>query len=402
MKRFFILILISLMPSLMLVAANKDRYVVMVSLDGYRWDYSKFYDTPLMDRLAADGVESGLIPCFPSKTFPNHYSLATGLHPDHHGIIANSFLDRKNGVTFALSNGVTRDDPRFWKGEPIWLTAKRQGVKTAVFYWPGSDVAIQGEYPDLYHKYNVEKRLNLAERVDGIIKVMNAPEAERPHLVMAYMEEPDASGHAYGPQDKKTRKAVQYVDSLLNVLYDNLMSLPYASKIDFLVVSDHGMAFVTPERIVTIRDKLKPEWIEAIEGDMPANIYCRPQCADKVVAALKDVQHIRVWKKNEVPAMYHYGTNEYCGDVIVSPDLGFVFTDNVSGKAGGMHGFDPNYNDMHALFRAVGPDFKHANHPHFPNTAIYPLVCHLLGITPAPNDGTLDDVKDIIWLEANI
>lgn len=373
--------------------AKSDRCVVMISLDGCRWDYPQWYDTPFFDYLAEQGVEAGLIPSFPSKTFPNHYTIATGLYPNNHGIIGNSFLNRETGETFSISNKKTKNDGRYWGGEPIWLTAKHQGVKSAVFYWPGSDIEINGEYPDSYLVYDDPDHWSYDRRVDGILAVMQ--QKDHPQLIMGYMEEPDHNGHAYGPQAKETRQAVELMDSLLHRLYDGLMSLPYAENIDFLVVSDHGMTLVTPERQITIKNKLKPEWIKAVEGSSPANVYANEGCTDSIYNALKNVDHLRVWKKGQVPEIFHYGTNLNCGDVIVSPDLGFVF-DDAEVKASGQHGFDPYFNDMHAIFRAVGPDFKHIKTDHFPNIDVYPLICHLLGITPAPCDGKLEEVNHLL------
>lgn len=392
MRKIFLLVFLMLAVGLASEAKN-DRVVVMISLDGCRWDYPLWYDTPFFDSMAEKGVEAGLIPSYPSKTFPNHYTIATGLYPDHHGIIANSFLDRETDTVFSLGDPATKGQGRFWGGEPIWLTAKHQGVKTAVFYWPGSDVAIKGEYPDTYYIYDTDERLPMEVRVDEILKTMQKD--DHPQLVMSYMEEPDYSGHAFGPQARETRKAVQRMDSLMQRLYNGLMALPYADNIDFLVVSDHGMALVTPERRISVKDKLKPEWVYSIEGNMPAHIYANEGCQDSIYNALCNVDHVRVWKKGDVPEIFHYGTNRYCGDVIVSPDLGYIFTD---GKvtAGGQHGFDPYFNDMHALFRAVGPDFRHMKFNHFPNVDVYPLVCHLLGIKAAECDGDLNEVKDIL------
>lgn len=395
MKKLLFLFLLIFFVNTSINGELRDRYVVIVSLDGFRWDYSEWYDTPLLDSLAKKGVKSGLIPCFPSKTFPNHYSLATGLVPDHHGIIANSFLERKTNTVFSIGNKKTKSISRFWGGEPIWLTAKKQGCKSAVFYWPGSDVAIQGELPDIYHLYDSSNRIPLEERFDSMLVAMNKGENERPRLIMGYLEEPDYSGHTYGPQDKRTKKAVEGLDSLLMHLYSGLMALPYAEKIDFLVVSDHGMAVVNKENQIPLMSHIKEEWVERIEGDMPANIYVKPGHQDEVFNALKDIHHLSVWKKGEIPEDLCYGTNENCGDVIVSPDLGYIATDKVFSE-GGKHGFDPGFNDMHALFRAVGPDFKNCEIKHFRNTSVYLLICRLLGLQPADNDGCYKDVESML------
>ena len=152
------------------VYGKSGNTTVVISLDGCRWDYPLWYDTPMFDFMAENGISSGLIPSFPSKTFPNHYTLATGLYPDHHGIIANSFLDTESGEVFSLSDPEQKTNPKYYGGEPIWLTAKRQGLRTAVFYWPGSDVPILGQHPDTYFNYDDKPRLSAKQRINGIIE----------------------------------------------------------------------------------------------------------------------------------------------------------------------------------------------------------------------------------------
>ena len=390
-----ILTLILTITALLSACAKNDQVTVIISLDGFRWDYTQWYDTPFLDRMAQEGVEAALIPSYPSKTFPNHYTLATGLYPDHHGIIGNKFINRATGKKFSLSNREVKHDAHYYGGEPIWLTAQRQGLRTAVFYWPGSDVAVQGKYPDKYFNYDQEPRLTFGQRIDGILKQLRRPEAKRPQLIMAYFEQPDHNGHVYGPQAKQTRIAVMEIDKLISNLYERIQKLPISDKVNFIVVSDHGMTLTMPEKHIDARQYLKKEWYYDIEGDAPANIYVREGCADSICLALQGVDHIRVWHRTEVPYYLHYGTNENVGDVVIDTELGWLFSDKKA-EYGGTHGYDPSYNDMHALFRAVGPAFKHISLPHFPNVDVYPLLCHLLGIEPAPNDGSLNIVKRML------
>lgn len=390
-----ILTLILTITALLSACAKNDQVTVIISLDGFRWDYTQWYDTPFLDRMAQEGVEAALIPSYPSKTFPNHYTLATGLYPDHHGIIGNKFINRATGKKFSLSNREVKHDARYYGGEPIWLTAQRQGLRTAVFYWPGSDVAVQGKYPDKYFNYDQEPRLTFGQRIDGILKQLRRPEAKRPQLIMAYFEQPDHNGHVYGPQAKQTRIAVMEIDKLISNLYERIQKLPISDKVNFIVVSDHGMTLTMPEKHINARQYLKKEWYYDIEGDAPANVYAREGCADSICQALQGVDHIRVWHRTEVPYYLHYGTNENVGDVVIDTELGWLFSDKKA-EYGGTHGYDPSYNDMHALFRAVGPAFKHISLPHFPNVDVYPLLCHLLGIEPAPNDGSLNIVKRML------
>ncbi|MBP3739366.1 MAG: alkaline phosphatase family protein [Muribaculaceae bacterium] len=396
MKRI-ILFFVTLALAVAAVAAGRDTYTVIVSLDGFRWDYTEAFDTPFFDQLAQQGVKAVMMPSFPSKTFPNHYTLATGLVPDHHGIIGNKFRIRDTGKRFSLSDIETRTDPNNYGGDPIWLTAKRQGVKSATIYWVGSDVPIKGEYATYWKDY-LKDRLTHEQRIDEAVRLLSLPEKERPHLVMVYFEEPDASGHHNGPITRQTRQAVERMDSLMSVLGQRLASLPIASQINLIITGDHGMTWVSPERQLLAMDFLKEKWVKSIENDFPALIYAaEPQYIDSIYNTLKQVDHIRVWRRGELPAYLNYGTNKNMGDVVVLADVGWVF-DKKPKKDLGTHGYDHTCSDMWVGFRAIGPDFKQGyTRAHtFHNVSIYPLLCHLLGIVPSPCDGSLDEVSDII------
>lgn len=385
LRRLFLTILATLTIE---AFATQKHITIVISLDGCRWDYPLWYDTPTFDYFAEHGIESGLIPSFPSKTFPNHYTLATGLYPDHHGIVANSFFDTENGEVFTLNNAEQKLNPKYYGGEPIWITAQRQGLRTAVFYWPGSDVEIMGTHPDTYFNYDAKPRLTLKQRIDGIIGQLSKPEAERPQLIMAYMEQPDANGHRYGPQSKETRQAVMMVDSLIGHLYTVICNHGLQQRVNLVVLSDHGMTWVDDTHAIHVSHLLKKEWVRAIEGEIPACIYANENYTDSIYNALKGIDHARVWRKTEVPEYLHYGTSSRIGDVVVVPDIGYIVYEKPF-DAGGTHGFDPNLLDMHTMFRAIGPDIPHQKLAHFPNVNVYPLICHLLGIAPALNDGEL-------------
>lgn len=399
-KLRFLLCLVAafvLLPYCQAGGKAEKHYTVVVSLDGCRWDYPLWYHTPFFDLMQERGVSAGMMPSFPSKTFPNHYTLATGLYPDHHGIVANTFFDRTTGKVFSLGDSVTKYDARFYHGEPIWLTAQRQGLPTAVVYWPGSDVPVMGHFPDTYYRYDDLPRLTFGERVTRVVDMLRQPVAKLPRLVMVYFEQPDAYGHDFGPQGKATGRVVASMDSLMQVLWSALQQLPIAPDINLIVTSDHGMTATSDARTVPVRRYLKPAWVERVEGDLPGQIYVRPGCIDSVCNALAGVPHLRVWRRAQIPSYLHYGTNAMIGDVVALPDLGWLFTDKKI-RSGGTHGFDPTFNDMHALFRAMGPDFKvgYAKADHFRNVDIYPLLAHLLGIQPAANDGDFDEVSDMM------
>ena len=398
MKRLLYFVLLMALLPWKVEAAGRDTYSVIISLDGLRWDYLDTYDVPFMDLLARQGVKAVMQPSFPSKTFPNHYTLATGLTPDHHGIIANTFWDRDRGVEFSLSNKVTRSDGRYYGGDPVWLTAKRQGVMTATVFWVGSDVAVKGEYPTYWHDYQTEK-IDFQGRADEIIRLLSLPENKRPHLVMAYFEEPDHSGHEYGPLHHMTRHALEDLDRLLSRLWARIQLLPIADKVNLIITGDHGMASMDPKRFVDIDNVLPKRWYDRFCNDYPTLIYAsEPQYIDSICDALQRVDHIRAWKKADLPAYLGYGTNRNMGDVVVLPDVGWLFADKPSMTQHGSHGFDHLAADMQVGFRAIGPDFKvgYERKDRFRNVCIYPLLCYLLGITPSPNDGSLDEVRDML------
>lgn len=361
---------------------------VIISLDGCRWDYPLMYDTPFLDSLGREGVSAVMRPSFPSKTFPNHYTLATGLVPDHHGIIANRFYDVASGRTYSIGDTLTAKDPSFYGGEPIWLTAKRQGVKVGVVYWPGSDVAIQGQYPDYWQDYARRPLLTFPERVAEIERLMKLPEGERPQLVMAYFNEPDHSGHSFGPASKEVKAAIESLDRLLGMLYADLRALPYGADINFIVTSDHGMAQTSPERTIRLSDYLQPDWCERIMADLPTLIFPKKGRESAIMKALEGVPHIRAWRREDVPAYLRYGTNRNVAPIVVLPDEGWTVSED--GRViPGNHGFDPTSPELNVPFRAAGPDFKHGYvmKTAFDNTAVYPTLCRLLGIEPAECDG---------------
>jgi len=398
MRRIILLVLLMAVLPWQAWAAGRDNYTVIISLDGLRWDYLDAYDVPFLNQLAREGVKAVMQPSFPSKTFPNHYTLATGLTPDHHGVIANIFWDRERGVEFSLSNKVTRADGKYYGGDPVWLTAKHQGVKTATVYWVGSDVAIGGEHPTYWRDYQTDQ-LDYPGRVSEIVRLLSLPEKDRPHLVMAYFEEPDRSGHSYGPMNRMTRRAMESMDLLLSNLWARIQQLPIAGQVNLIVTGDHGMTSVDPKRFVDIDDVLPRHWYERFCNDYPTLIYASaPQYIDSICDALQGVDHIRAWKRADIPAYLGYGTNKNMGDVVVLPDVGWLFADKPSTKQRGSHGFDHTAADMQVGFRAIGPDFKvgYEKPERFSNVCVYPLLCYLLGVTPSPNDGSLDAVRDML------
>ena len=373
---------------------QKRNLTIVVSLDAFRWDYPTIYNTPWLDSIAANGVAATMVPSYPSSTIPNHFTLATGLVPDHHGIVNSQFWAPEKGELFSMGDSATRYNPYYFGGEPIWVTAKKQGVKSASIYWVGSDVAIQGLYPDYYLRWDNEPRLTYAQRVDEALRIAKLPESERPSLLMVYFDEPDWTTHHYGPVAEESEAVIEQLDSLMGILYRGLKELDYG--VNLIVTSDHGMTEISDEKFISIEQTVNPDWVERIVSTNPTSIFCKEACRDSLFEQLSKVKHISVWRKEEVPAHLNYGSSNHLGDIIVAPDLGWQFATTPRGL-NGAHGYDINEPDMQIIFRACGPDFKCGyTLPHtFSNVDLYSILAELLKIEPAKTDGSLEKVQEL-------
>ena len=373
---------------------QKRNLTIVVSLDAFRWDYPTIYNTPWLDSIAANGVAATMVPSYPSSTFPNHFTLATGLVPDHHGIVNSQFWAPEKGELFSMGDSATRYNPYYFGGEPIWVTAKKQGVKSASIYWVGSDVAIQGLYPDYYLRWDNEPRLTYPQRVEEALRIAKLPESERPSLLMVYFDEPDWTTHHYGPIAEESEAVIEELDSLMGILYRGLKELDYG--VNLIVTSDHGMTEISDEKFISIEQTVNPDWVERIVSTNPTTIFCKEGCRDSLFEQLSKVKHISVWRKEEVPAHLNYGTSNHLGDIIVAPDLGWQFATTPRGL-NGAHGYDINEPDMQIIFRACGPDFKRGyTLPHsFSNVDLYSILAELLKIEPAKTDGSLEKVQEL-------
>ena len=268
-------------------------------------------------------------------------------------------------------------------------------MKAATIYWVGSDLNDDNSHASFWYDYG-KPLISYEERVHKALEYLQLPEPERPHLILLYLDEPDHTEHTFGPNSEEACKAAKLVDESVGKLYDGLMQLPIANKINFIVLADHGMASVHPSRVVNPDDYLKTEWYEHMIIGIPTSIFTKPEYRETIFNTLKGIPHLSVWKKEEIPAYLHYGTSNRIGDIIVAPDMGWEFRNTPRGGYGA-HGFDPTDPYMHAIFRAVGPAFKQGYIARqFENVDIYSLICHILGIQPAPCDGELDRIKHIL------
>jgi predicted AlkP superfamily pyrophosphatase or phosphodiesterase len=404
MMRFFHLVIIAvavllLLPSCRTNIDRKTPFVVIVSLDAFRWDYDSIYGTPELNDMAARGVKAErLIPSFPTKTFPNHYTIATGLYPDHHGLVNNSFYAPDLGLVYRIGDRAMVSNGAFYGGEPLWVTARKQGMKTASFYWVGSEAPIMGIQPDYWKPYDDE--VPFEDRVDTVLKWLSLPAGERPHFITLYFEEPDAVSHVYGPVCPETGTVVRSLDSLLGVLRTGLSTLPYADKINLIVLSDHGMTEVDRSRYNYIFDTLPEAMVSRIVGGNPVwAVEPVEGMTDSVIYYLNLQHGIKAWKKEDLPEHLHYGTNQRIPAVVLIADPGWTagVRPEPSRYNKGDHGYDWECRDMHAIFYAEGPAFKQGFATDtLLNIDIYNIVTDILGLKPAPNDGSRERMSPLL------
>lgn len=375
------------------------NYVVLVSFDSFRWDYNKIYNTPNLDRMAHEGVKADwLVPSFPTKTFPNHYSIITGLYPDNHGLIDNSFPAPDLGLFFRISDRAVVENPAFYGGEPVWVTAEKQGVRSASFFWVGSEIPIEGKHPTYWKKY--DEKVTYKARIDTVIKWLAYTPDKRPEFVSLYFDEPDLSSHDFGPISSETGRLVTYLDSIVGVIRVKLSSLPHAKRINLIVLSDHGMGPVSPERYINLREVVPDRMIASVSGGNPVYMINPAEGkADSVLYLISLVKGIKAWRKSELPTRLHYGTNQRIPEIVVIADSSWSLgtrSDRSSIK-GGAHGYDNANSDMFSIFYAAGPAFKKGYEiKKLNNVDIYNLICKILDINPARNDGDPEHIEGML------
>ena len=387
-----------------LVSCRKDpegpqeKYVVMLSLDGFRWDYPDRFATPNLDRLAAGGVKAeALIPCFPTSTFPNHYSMATGLYPDHHGILLNRFYDPLLDAHFHMGDRSAVENAAFYGGEPIWVTAEKQGIRTATYFWVGTEAPVQGMFPSTWKRY--EHGFPFAARIDSVVSWLNRPPENRPRLILFYMDEPDTRGHVLGPEGEAIGNTITWLDGFVGDLKEKLDGLGMADRINLIVTSDHGMASTSLDRYIDLADHIPPSWVEVIEGYSPIMLIgAREGYHDSLRAVIENIPHVGGWPAEEVPDRLVFGSNPRALDFVLLADSAWsIGWQRGPGQAKGAHGYDNANTDMHAIFYAAGPDFRQGHvQPPFVNVDIYSLIAHLLDLQPAHTDGSLENIRSML------
>jgi len=382
-------------------AAQQSRhYVVLVSLDGFRYDYAAKYGATHLLAIAAHGASTpeGMIPAYPSLTFPNHYTIVTGLYPEHHGIVGNEFYDPARKAKYSYTDAKTNADGSWYGGTPLWSLAEQQGMRSACFFWPGSEAEIAGKRPSYYLHY--DGKYPDALRIDQVIAWLKLPPAQRPHFITLYYANVDHAGHEFGPNSPQVAEAVKRVDALMGTLEKDLDALHM--PIDLIVVSDHGM------------EKIQGGWLTLgqfapLDGFVTAGslLYApNEQAANAAYQKLKAASsEFMVYRRANVPAELHFNSNPREGDPVIVARGPYAIRaeappPGIEDRAPllGNHGFDPfMMPSMKAIFYAEGPDIRRGvKLKSFENVNVYPLIVKILGLDSPPVDGSLNVLSGIL------
>jgi predicted AlkP superfamily pyrophosphatase or phosphodiesterase len=362
----------------------KKHYVVLISADGFRYDLAEKYHASHLLKLAKKGVKAAYMqPSFPSLTFPNHYSIATGLYPAHHGLVDNSIYDKLRNEYYTIRNTKAVSDSFWYGGTPIWVLAEQQNMLSASFYWVGSEAPEKGFRPTYYYKYN--EKINIDRRIDEVKKWLQLPEERRPHLITFYFPEVDHAEHKYGVESEETRAAVQFIDSSIEQLTKTLGALQL--DIDYIFVSDHGMLNVDVKNPLALPQSVDTAKFRVIPGSSLIHLYAKNTADIEPTynAIKKEAIDFDLFRASEMPAKWHYGATDdkynRIGDILLVPHPPRFFNFGNRTPQLGHHGFDPEMTEMRATFYAWGPDFKkHMYIPGFENVHVYPLIAKILGL----------------------
>ena len=395
-------------------AGGEAPIVLLIGIDGLRWDAIDRNPAPTLRAWAKHGVRAqGLIPVMPSVTFVNFYSIATGLYANHTGVVSNATYSRK---LKRIMERQTHGESVWWGGEPIWVTAEKQGITTAAMFWLGSEARIAGKRPTYWYPYQHNKPK--PERVQQILDWLAMPEAKRPHLLTLYFSDVDTAEHRYGPETPEEAFAIADVDRNLAQLKAGIKALGLQNRVNIIVVSDHGMTKVKPEPMIYLDDYINldevmvPKFvsINGPSGGPFVHIFVKnPANIDRIYHQLADANpHLRVYRREHLPKRWHLNNADRTGDIFAVAESGYlVFARGLKSKypnlPKGMHGYDRHGHDMYGSFIADGPAFRDGvlAEP-FDNVNVYGLIADILHIKPAKNDGDLNAVDYILKNQAAV
>lgn len=392
---------------------------ILISLDGFRADFLQRGLTPILNGFIREGVSPKyMLPSFPSVTFPNHYTMVTGLYPESHGVVGNSYWDPVLQEEFYYTHPDAMQAKWWQGGEPIWATAEEQGVRVATHMWPGSEAHIGDFEPAFVDKYNGSELLE--RKVSTILGYLDKPgpdmlniatvvDDQRPQLIAAYVPNVDADGHKYGPNSTAIRDTIQSVDTMLDLLLTGLNDRNLTDLVNVVVVSDHGMATTSTERTIQFEDLVDPELIEHIDGWPHYGL--RPKNPNTIGELYQDLflkaeqgEGFDVYTKETMPKRYHFTNNDRIAPLWIVPRTGWAIVmrnefDVETAKANddvyhprGIHGYDHEHPLMRAIFVARGPSFPHRPGSRvevFQNIEVYNILCDSIGVHPKANNGTL-------------
>ena len=366
--------------------------VVLVSIDALRADALGSGAMPTLDAIAADGVHARWMnPSYPTLTFPNHYTLVTGLRPDHHGMVHNRMRDAELGQF--VSKDASAADGRWWAGgEPLWATMQREGQPSAVLFWPGSMAEIHGERPSQWRPF--DKTVSVDARVQQVLDWLDMPVAKRPRFIAAYFDQYDVAAHQCGAHCPDAIAAQREVDAGLAKLRAGIAARSHGRRIDLVIVSDHGMADVANGNIRYLDDIVPADAIE-FEDDGPI-VLVAPRAGHEAEAMrlVGRHDHSECWRRESLPPAWHYGSNARIPAIVCQADEGWLLETHsdkpFAQPMKGEHGYAPETPSMRATFVAEGPDFRRGVElPPFDNVDVYPLLTRLLGVPALPNDGDI-------------
>lgn len=381
---------------------GERQKLLLVAFDGLMPAQIERNETPSFDRLLANGISSeAMIPVFPSKTFPAMYSMVTGLYPENHGIISNNFKDEALGGWFRYGPPGGQNG-EWWGGEPLWVTVERQSGTAATLFWPGSEYEIGGIRPTRWLEY--DSSMPQMTRVDSVLSWLDPAGEVDADFATLYFSETDQAGHSYGPFSTEADRAVSRADELLGYLMERIQATGLSGRLNLVVVSDHGMAALSEERIVFLDDLIDLDRVEVIDWNPVAMLQTSPQEREELYGQLKMVEEgVAVYKREELPNRFRFQNHPRIPDLILVAEPGWTLTSRAfymeNGILSGNHGYDPLELEMHAVFLASGPLFPAGEvMPAFESVDLYEMVCAVLGISPAENDGSTDTFQG--WIEA--
>jgi len=367
---------------------DERRYLILVSIDGFRWDYLDKYPTPALRALAARGVRAdALLPVFPTLTFPNHYSMVTGLYPQNHGIVANEFPDPESADWYRYKNKEVVQDGRWYGGEPIWVAAARAGMATAAFYFVGTEADVEGIRPDRWHPYN--KLVTGDMRTAQVLQWLAEPPETRPQMITLYFDDVDDHSHWSGVGSPAARAAIARVDGYIQQLQDGIARLPFSDQVSLVVASDHGQsAYNHSGEPFILEGRFNLDGITAVDGGSYLFLHFEQDDLQRVAALQLAINQAwdcgQAYRPEDAPASWMIGNNPKFPELILSPEPGCAVLSSPD-KAGkinhGDHGWAPEDPDMHGIFMAAGPGIPAGLRiPPLRMVDIYPLLLRQLGL----------------------